>query len=86
MAKKDFTKINTAPVYDVIAAATGEAPEAQDRPRINLALDPEQYDYIKTMARLQGQTMTGFINGIIAQHAADHAEIYTKAKELIKGL
>lgn len=86
MAKKDFTNINTAPVFNVIAAATEEPETTPDKPRINLALHPEQYDYIKTMARLQGQTMTGFINTIIAQHAEGHADIYNKAKELIKGL
>jgi len=111
--KKDFTMINTAPVYSTIAEATAEPMPEQaaaateprkDRktytqaekdeflqtlktaghkgcqlPRINLAFSPEVYDYVKTMARVQGITITAFCNMVLADSLKENRELYEKA-------
>lgn len=54
--------------------------------RINMAFSDANADYIETMARVSGQTITAFVNNIISKHAAEHEEIYRKALEFRKGL
>lgn len=48
-------------------------------PRINLAFTPDNYEYIRTMARAAGMNLTDFVNMIIRQHMEDHADMYTQA-------
>lgn len=110
MAKKDFSKVNTAPIYDAITEATAEAepmPEKvkyKDRrtytaeeareaaehlrttglkgvklPRINLAFTPSNYEFIQTMSRVRGESMTDFVNYLIADAREKHKEVYEKA-------
>lgn len=126
--KKDFSKVNTNPVFDAIAAATAEplpgqitiegagveAEQEAERtteprkarkgytqtekaqfmdtlqtagrkgcklPRINLAFSPQVYDYVRTMARVQGVTITEFCNKIMQQHMEENRAIYEKAIE-----
>lgn len=49
--------------------------------RINMAFTPVVHDYIKTMARVRGESITDFTNYIFTKSMADNAEIYAKAKE-----
>ena len=51
-------------------------------PRINLAFDPDVYDYIRIMAGVRGQTMTQFVNDILQKSIADNEEVYAQAKAL----
>lgn len=106
MAKKDFSQINTTPVYETIAKATQEAPQKKARKeydtgeaaehrenmttagrkgaklnRINMAFSDPNYEYIETMSRVSGQSITKFVNHIIELHRADNEEIYQKALE-----
>ena len=123
MAKKDFSSVNTNPVYNVIAEATAEQLPGQleletapgvteprkDRktytqaekdeyqatlrtagrkgcklPRINLAFAPDLYDYVRTMARARGETITDFCNHILRQSMDENREVYEKAIEFRK--
>ena len=117
MAKKDFSSINTNPVYSTIAEATAEqevqevqqkrkprktytAQEAQEYlqdmntigrkglklPRINVAFAPDVYDYIVTMSRASGISLTEFVNKVIREHYDDHKDIYDKAVEFRNSL
>ena len=51
------------------------------QPRINLAFSPQNFLYVKTMARVSGLNVTQFINNVIAQHMDAHTDIYQKAQE-----
>lgn len=55
-------------------------------PRINMAFTPSIYDYIRTMARVQGITITDYVNNILEQHMKDHDDIYQKALEFRRAL
>lgn len=48
--------------------------------RINMAFTPEMYEYIKTMARVRGESITDFTNHILRQSMEDNAELYEQAK------
>lgn len=41
-------------------------------PRINLACTPETIEYIRTMSRLKGQTISQFVNDLIRKDMAEH--------------
>ena len=47
--------------------------------RINVAFTPDNHKYVKTMARVTGITLTDFINKIIEEHRAAHADLYQQA-------
>lgn len=49
--------------------------------RINLAFTDTNYNYVSTMARVRGETLTEFINLVIAESMARNAETYLKAIE-----
>ena len=50
-------------------------------PRINMAFAPELYDYIKTMSKVSGMTLTEFVNTVLNQYMNDHRDQYEKALE-----
>lgn len=56
----------------------------QKLPRINMAFSVANYDYIKTMASLEGTTMTVFLNKLIDLYRKDKdkSEPYLMAKKL----
>ena len=55
-------------------------------PRINLAFAPDIYDYIQTMSRVRGESLTEFVNVALLQHMEDHKDLYNKAIEFRNSL
>lgn len=55
-------------------------------PRINMAFAPELYDYVKTMSKVSGLTLTEFVNTVIKQYMDTHREQYDKALEFRNNL
>ena len=50
--------------------------------RINTAYTPDNYEYIQTMARLRGQSLTAFVNGLIDKHREQNADLYEQIKAI----
>ena len=48
--------------------------------RINMAFTPDVHDYIKTMARVRGESITDFTNYIFTRSMEENREIYERAK------
>lgn len=44
--------------------------------RINMAFTPDLYDYIQTMAKATGQTMTGIVNAAVRMHMKENRQTY----------
>lgn len=55
-------------------------------PRINVAFSPENYEYIRTMARVRGESYTEFINWLIRTHKDENLDTYKKAHEFIDNM
>lgn len=55
-------------------------------PRINLAFTKDNYEYIETMSRVRGESLTAFTNFIIAQHREAHKDLYDRAIEFRNSL
>lgn len=54
--------------------------------RINMAFTSENYDFIQTMARVRGETLTSFVNDIVTKCREEHGEVYRKAIEFRESL
>lgn len=64
----------------MVAAGTTQGRMGCKLHRINMAFSDEVHEYITTMARVRGETITQFTNYIFQKSIADNAEIYEKAK------
>ena len=53
-------------------------------PRINLALTPSNYDYVKTMASMNGVSVTKFINNLIKNelNSGANSDVYKEVLEI----
>lgn len=52
--------------------------------RINMAFSPENYEFIRIMARISGQNLTEFTNHVITKYREEHPEIFNQAKAIIE--
>lgn len=52
--------------------------------RYNIGFTTDNRDYIAVMSRLRGESMTDFINFVIAEHRKEHGDTYEQAKKLVK--
>lgn len=55
-------------------------------PRMNLALSPESYDYVKRMSRAAGMSYGEFINKILQDHKQAHIAVYENIMDVRKSL
>ena len=55
-------------------------------PRINMAFTPELYDYIRTMSKVSGLTLTVFLNTVLKQYMDEHRAQYDRALEFRNSL
>lgn len=51
--------------------------------RINMAFSTDNYNFVKIMARANGETMTHFTNRIIATYRQEHPELLEQANAFI---
>jgi YesN/AraC family two-component response regulator len=52
--------------------------------RINMAFSPSNYDFIKVMAAIRGQTMTAYVNTVLDAERERNGEKYKAAKALVE--
>ena len=55
-------------------------------PRINMAFAPDVYEYIQIMSRASGLSLTNFVNLAMREHARNHEELYSQAREIRSSL
>ena len=56
----------------------------QNRARINLAFDDTALDYLQVISRLDGKSITRYINDLIHQDARKREDEYEQAKRILK--
>lgn len=71
---------------EMVAAGTTKGRKGCYAHRINMAFSDEVHEYISTMARVRGETITQFTNYIFMKSMQDNAEIYEKAKAFKESL
>ena len=54
--------------------------------RVNMAFSADNYDFLRTVSKLKGDSITNFVNFIVDKYREEHSDIYEQAKKLIEGL
>lgn len=67
-------------VQEMRQAGTTQGRKGCKAVRINMAFTPDIHEYIKTMARVRGESVTDFTNYVFRQSMEENAELYEKAK------
>lgn len=78
--RKDRKTYTMEQAADFLANGQTTGHKGVKLPRINMAFYPDVYDYVQTMSRVTGQTMTDFVNAILRNYMAENSEIYEKAR------
>lgn len=84
VAKKHYKPRKTYTAEETLAALENMRTSGRKGvklPRINLAFTPANYEFIKTMAQVRGQSLTEFVNDMLEEIRIEHADIYEKAME-----
>lgn len=79
-AQKARAPYTAEQVQEMRQAGTTQGRKGCKAIRINMAFTPEIHEYIKTMARVRGESITDFTNYVFKQSMADNAELYEQAK------
>lgn len=56
------------------------------QPRINVAFPTDLHEYITTMSRVRGESLTKFVQHVLYEHMEQHKDIYKKAIEFKNSL
>lgn len=52
--------------------------------RINMAFTPDNHQFIKTMSKIYGKSMTEYANMVIEKYRQEHPEIFEQAKAIME--
>jgi hypothetical protein len=101
MSKKSFTDLNPAMQFisRTHAPSTHDTQEVQEvqevqgtqgrkghkLPRINMAFNQENLDYLQLISRIEGMSMTQYVNRLIETDRYDRADDIAAAKQILKG-
>ena len=85
-ARKERKTYTDAEAAELLAQYKTSGRKGLELPRINVAFTPDLYLYIRTMARVTGQTYTDFINDVMRQYMDAHREIYDQAMQFKNSL
>ena len=81
--RKTYTEQEAAEILQTMQTAGRKGVKLA---RINLAFRPDVYNYVLTMSRVRGETMTQFIDKVLREHMEQHTDIYSKAIEFRNSL
>lgn len=74
------------PAQKVFADLRTQGQKGAKLDRINMAFTADNMDYIRTMSKLKGQTMTQFVNVLVAEEREKNGAAYDAAKKLLESL
>lgn len=78
-------ELNTPKETDYNAAST-QGKKGMKKDRMNMGFSPENYEYMRVMAGMHKMTITKFVNRVIEEDRKRNADIYIKARDLMKEL
>ena len=96
MTKKNFKGINPAmqfitqpeqdaqETHDEQKAQPTQGRKGQKLQRINMAFQPDNLDYLQTISRIEGMSMTDYVNRLLQRDRITRADIVEKAKAILR--
>lgn len=67
-----------------VQKANTQGKKGQKLPRINMAFQPENLEYLQRISGLHGKSITAYVNDLVEQDKKENAEIIEKAKRLFE--
>lgn len=77
--------LNTPKETEYDSAAT-QGKKGMKKDRMNMGFSPENYEYMRVMAGIHKMTITKYVNHIIEEDRKRNADLYIKARDLMKNL
>ena len=78
--RKEYTEEEAAAFLDSFQSAGRKGVKL---PRINVAFQPENYSYIRRMARARGESFTAFLNWLVKEHRDQNQDIYNQVLKFL---
>jgi enhancing lycopene biosynthesis protein 2 len=97
MSKKSFKDINPALQFitqevqevqdtqEVQEVQRTQGRKGQKLPRINMAFQLDNLEYLQIISRIEGKSITDYVNKLVESDRINKAEIIETAKTLLKG-
>lgn len=91
--QKDMQQRQGSKAHPVVSDAEAKQRKAEGKTRgakgakmdrINMAFYSDNFEYIRIMSKIRGQTMTQFCNDVIEQHRNENAELFAEARGIIE--
>ena len=79
--KKERRKYSEQETLDFMQEMKTSGRKGLKLPRINVAFQPDVYQYVNIMSRVRGDTLTEFVNLALRQHMEQNRELYDRALE-----
>lgn len=88
--KKSFRDINPAMQFISNAQDTQEVQRTQGKkgqklPRINMAFQTSNLEYLQIISRIEGKSITEYVNNLVEQDRQKNSERMEAAKQILKG-
>jgi predicted DNA binding CopG/RHH family protein len=68
----------------VSVAHTTQGKKGHKLPRINMAFSPENLEYLQIISRIEGMSITEYVNTLIKTDSSKRANEITQAKSILK--
>ena len=94
--KKSFRDINPAlqfisntqdvqEVHDTQEVQRTQGKKGQKLPRINMAFQTVNLEYLQLISRIEGKSITEYVNNLVEQDRQKNSERMEAAKQILKG-
>lgn len=79
------TTQDTQDTHDAPIVHGTQGKKGHKLPRINMAFTRDNLDHLQLMARIEGVSITEYVNRLVKTDQANQASTISKAKEILKG-
>lgn len=85
MATNGSRQTDASPEEQAIRAAEMRTQGRQGcrLPRVNIALKPECYEFVRVMSKATGNTMNAFVNIVLTAYMNEHPEVMAQARSFL---
>jgi thiaminase len=70
--------------YSAYSTHITQGKKGQKLPRINMAFSPENLEYLQIISRIEGKSITEYVNTLIRTDRASRADEVAQAKSVLK--
>jgi|HigsolmetaGSP11D_1036233.scaffolds.fasta_scaffold00512_25 hypothetical protein len=80
---QDIQEVQYTPGVQDVPISRTQGRKGQKLPRINMAFSPQNHEYLQLISRLEGVSITEYVNRLIETDRGLRAEVIAKAKQIL---